>query len=358
MTERVERLLEHLNTEDIDVFVCTNLKNVRYLTGFSGSNGLAVVARELRWLVTDSRYAVQAAQEVDGSFSCESDLLRDEVVRGAAALLPQRPCRIGFEGDHLTQRQFSELRDLVVRSSELIDASGSVEALRAVKDDDEIEHITAAAAIADEALCNLLDAGVSGRTERDLAITLEHYIRSAGADLSFDAIVASGAHAALPHARPRDVAIRRGELVVIDWGAELNGYHSDCTRTISLGEPDPRKRAVYDAVLEAQRTAIDAVRAGTACDAVVDAARSAIEASTRGEHSLRLLGHGVGLDVHEAPRLHRGTDHILSGRNVVTIEPGVYVPDAFGMRVEDLLVVTAGGSRRLTSLSSELLIVD
>jgi len=240
-----------------------------------------------------------------------------------------------------------------------VPVSGLVEQLRIVKDREEIYHIAAAAELADAALRRILGEGLEGRTERDVALALEQDMRRRGASRpSFDTIVATGPHGALPHATPRDVEIRRGDLVVIDWGAELDGYCSDCTRTFSVGEPSQEARAVYELVHEAQLAGLQAVRAGAGGRAVDGTARAVIEGQGHGQHFGHGLGHGVGIEVHEGPRLsQRSRDDLVAG-NVVTVEPGVYLPGKFGVRIEDLVVVTDEGCDVLTSLSKELTVLE
>jgi Xaa-Pro aminopeptidase len=234
-----------------------------------------------------------------------------------------------------------------------------LEALRAVKDAAEIEAIHAAAKLADEALEEILAGGIVGRTERDVALDLEIAMRRRGAEgVSFAPIVASGPHGALPHAAPRDAAIPQGTLVVIDWGALLDGYASDCTRTFATGELDPRDRAVYDLVLVAQSQALEAVRPGPTGKEVDAVARTIIDEAGHGEHFGHGLGHGVGLEVHERPRLSKQGNDALAAGNVVTVEPGVYVPGAVGVRIEDLVVLTEDGCEVLSGMPKELRTVE
>ncbi|MGH2866425.1 MAG: M24 family metallopeptidase [Solirubrobacteraceae bacterium] len=356
MSDRATRLAALLPEAEVDLILVTNLVNVRYLTGYTGSNGLALVGPDARLFVTDFRYVEQAAAEVDPSFERRKDQL--ELFDALAAELPAGDMRIGFDDANLTVRQHARLRELLPGRVELAGAGGLVERLRAIKEHEEIEHIRAAAAVADAALMSVLEAGLVGRDEREVALALESAMREQGAQRpSFDSIVASGPRGALPHATPRDVAIRSGELVVIDWGAELDGYCSDCTRTIAAGEPPAPAREVYELVLSAQLTGLEAVRAGANGRAVDAAARAVIEAAGRGENFGHGLGHGVGAEIHEAPRLSTRSDDALQRGNVVTVEPGVYLPDQLGVRIEDLVVVTDEGCEILTSLDKALRVV-
>jgi Xaa-Pro aminopeptidase len=203
-----------------------------------------------------------------------------------------------------------------------------------------------------------MEQGLAGRTERAIAEALEDGMRRRGAQgVSFDSIVAAGPHGALPHATPRDVEIASGELVVIDWGAELDGYCSDCTRTFASGELPEEQKIVYDLVLEAQLTGLHAVRPGVGGREADTAARTVIDEAGHGDHFGHGLGHGVGIEVHEAPRLSQRSDATIEEGNVVTVEPGVYVPGAFGVRIEDLVYVTSDGPEVLTSVPKELITV-
>jgi Xaa-Pro aminopeptidase len=232
--------------------------------------------------------------------------------------------------------------------------------MRAVKEPEEVGRIKSAAALADAAFDRLLREGLSGRTEREVGLAVEQDMRAHGADrVSFETIVATGPHGALPHAQPRDVQIAPGDLVVIDWGAQLDGYCSDCTRTVGVGDPGAEASQIYELVLEAQLAGLQAVAAGRNAKEVDGVAREVIEAGGYGERFGHGLGHGVGLDVHEAPRLSPRSDgQALAAGNVVTIEPGVYRPGRFGIRIEDLVVVTHDGCEILTSVPKSLIVVD
>jgi Xaa-Pro aminopeptidase len=341
---------------ELDALLVAESHNLRWLTGFTGTNGLVLVGPELRVFVTDFRYVEQAEAEVDGAFERrrgERDLLED--VR--AALPERRPLRLGFDDAHTSVRTHRRLGEALGDDVELVGAGGLVEELRAVKDADELALVRAAAAIADEALRETLQAGLVGRTERAVARTLEDAMRDRGAEPSFPSIVAAGAHGALPHAEPRDVQIPADTLVVVDFGALRDGYCSDCTRTIATGALNGETGEVYALVLEAQRAALGAVRPGPTGKEVDAVARSLIDDAGRGDEFGHGLGHGVGLEVHEAPTLSKRGDQHLAAGNVVTVEPGVYLPGRFGVRIEDLVVVTDDGPEVLSSFDKELTVV-
>lgn len=357
MSDRADRLSQLLDDEGLDLMLVTDLVNVRYLTGFTGSNGLALVGPQTRTFVTDFRYVDQAAEEVDASY--DRRRAAQELLDTAVEELPDVALRLGFEDAALSVRQHAELRARLSDAVELLPAGSLVERLRAVKDPTEIEAVRAAAAVADEAFNHVIAEGLVGRTEQEVALALEWEMRKRGASgPSFDSIVAAGAHGALPHAQPRDVIIGAGEMVVIDWGAVVGGYHSDCTRTVSAGAPNGDARAVYDLVLEAQLAGLGAVRAGADVRAVDSTARDVIDAGGYGGQFGHGLGHGVGLDIHEEPRLSQRAEGELVAGNVVTVEPGVYLAGEFGIRIEDLTVVTAEGREILTSVTKELIVVD
>jgi Xaa-Pro aminopeptidase len=354
---RAERLIELLPAAGLDVLLVTELINVRYLTGYSGSNGLALVGPRTRTFITDFRYVEQAAAEVHASF--ERRRAPRDLTDVLAEALPRGELRLGFEATHVTVREYERLRELLPAQVELVAAGPLVERLRAVKEAEEIDRIRAAAELADKAFEGVIAEGLVGRAEREVAMALEWDIRERGADRpSFETIVAAGAHGARPHARPRDVAIRRGDLVVIDWGAQLDGYHSDCTRTIAAGEVSQEARELYEVVLAAQREGVAAVRAGAEGRAVDALVRAAIDAHGYGKEFGHGLGHGVGLDIHEAPRLSQRSDDVLAAGNVVTVEPGIYLPGRFGIRIEDLVLVADDGRDVLTEVTKELTVSD
>jgi Xaa-Pro aminopeptidase len=357
VTSRADRLEARLRERELDALMVTEIVNVRWLTGFTGSNAAAIVAPGLRQFLTDFRYLTQSAEQVPDEFARE--IASADLLAAVARLVPDGARRIGFDDATLSVRSFGRLRDALGDEVELVAAGGLVEELRAIKDAGEIEKLRAAAALADSALRAVLERGLAGRTERDVALDLEFEQRRLGAEaVSFPPIVASGAHGALPHAVPRDVEIPRGTLVVIDWGCRLDGYCSDCTRTFATGELDVRDREIYDLVLAAQLAALAAVRAGPTGREVDAVAREIITAAGHGEHFGHGLGHGVGLEVHEGPRLSTTGETALAAGQIVTVEPGVYVPSAVGVRIEDLVVVREHGSEVLSGLPKELQTVE
>ncbi|MBV9817477.1 MAG: aminopeptidase P family protein [Solirubrobacterales bacterium] len=356
MADRAQALVQRLPELEADAIVVTSLVNVRYLTGFTGSSGLVVIGPQTRVFATDFRYREQSAAEVDSGFDrriVTTDLL-DEV--GDA--LPAGPLTIAFEDGTMTVRDHARLAETLGDRVSLVPAGSPVQELRAVKAPDEVRRIAAAAELADAALRDIMAQGLVGRTELEVAQTLERAMLDRGAQAaSFQSIVAAGPHGALPHAQPRDAAIDAGELVVVDWGARLDGYCSDCTRTLATGDLTDEAHAGYELVREAQLAGLAAIRPRAGGRDVDAAAREVIEKAGHGEHFGHGLGHGVGLEVHEAPRLSWRSDSVLADGNIVTVEPGVYLPGRFGVRIEDLVHVTDAGAEILTGVPKELITV-
>ncbi|HEX4035876.1 MAG TPA: aminopeptidase P family protein [Solirubrobacteraceae bacterium] len=354
--ERPSRLAELIAGKDLAALVVEGAANLRWLTGYTGSSGLALMRADGTGVFyTDFRYETQAAAEVHPAFARE--IVTGELPDALAEELP--PGRVGFDDSTMSVRRHAKIAAVADGGVELVAAAGLPEQLRAVKDAREIALIAAAASLVDEIYRWLFEQPLAGRTERELAVALEHQMRVLGASgPSFDSIVAHGAHAALPHAQPRDVAIEPGTLVTFDIGAKLDGYCSDCTRTVAVGEPGELAREVYGVVLAAQLAGLAAVRPGTRGNEADAAARTVIEDAGYGERFGHGLGHGVGIDIHEAPRLTRlHTEDELVEANVVTVEPGVYLPGSLGVRIEDLVVVRDGQAEILSGFTKELLVL-
>jgi Xaa-Pro aminopeptidase len=350
VVSRADRIAGKL--EDVDALLVTEPANLRYVTGFTGSNGFALVGRDVRRFVTDFRYVEQAKLEVP-------DFDREQGPQELFAALSGFTGRLGFDDAHLSVKQHRRLGQLLGDDVELVPRSGVVESVRAVKEAGEILRISAAAALVDEIYGWLLEYGLVGRTERDVAVALEHEMRVRGASgPSFPSIVAAAEHGALPHAQPREVEIPRDTLVTIDIGAVLDGYCSDCTRTWATGDLSDELAEIYALTLRAQVTALEEVRPGPLGREIDAVARDIITAAGHGDHFGHGLGHGVGLVTHEAPRLSRLSDTALVPGHVVTVEPGVYLPGVGGVRIEDLVVVTEHGHDVLSHTSKELLTVE
>jgi Xaa-Pro aminopeptidase len=362
---RVARLAVELDALELDALLIDSLLNVRYLTDFTGSSALALAVGEAAGdrlgrhrFLTDFRYTAQSAEQVSDTF--EREIVAGELLDALADRLEGLRGRLGFDDAALTVKQHGKLAKLLGEGWELVPSAGAVERLRAVKDAGELARIRAASELADEALRGVLEDGLVGRTEREVALALELRMRSLGAQApSFPSIVAAGPHGALPHAEPREVQIPRDVLVTIDWGALHEGYCSDCTRTYATGEGiSAQAREIYELVLDAQQRGLAAVSAGLSGREVDAVAREVIEGAGHGEHYGHGLGHGVGMEIHEAPRLSRtaAEEPLLVG-NVVTVEPGIYLPGVMGVRIEDLVVVGEGAPDVLTSLPKALTVI-
>ncbi len=348
MRGRAERLAERVAEAEFEQVLVTDLINVRYLTGFGGTNGACVCGPGSRVFLTDFRYTERAEAEVEG---WDVVTVREDWLGGIAEQLSGR---VGFEDDHVSVRTLERLREKLAEDVELVACGGTVEKLRRVKDAGELAAIAAAAELADEVWRWSLERGLGGRSERDVALAAEARIRELGAEPAFPAIVAAGPNGALPHAEPGERQIGVGELVVFDMGAKLDGYCSDGTRTFAVGDPGERAREVYQLVRRAQAAALEALLVGAQGEALDGVARELIEEAGHGEHFGHSLGHGVGLEVHEAPRLSQRSEDRLCAGEVVTVEPGIYLPGEFGVRIEDLLIVGEAGNRNLSGLSKEL----
>ncbi len=354
-------LRAQLRARDLDALLVSDLHNVRYLTGFTGSNAVLVVHAEddaTSVFGTDGRYLTQSANQVPDL----EHLISRPTLHDLAELIGRRADRfgrVGFESHRITVDELDMLAEATGRA-ELSRAPGLVEQLRMIKDDAEIEALRMACAAADRALADLLEHGGlrPGRTERQVARELADRMLDHGADgPSFDSIVAAGANSAVPHHRPTDAELHVGDLVKLDFGALVDGYHSDMTRTFVIGKPADWQRELYDLVATSQAAGRAALRIGAEVSAVDTAARSVIEDAGRGAEFLHGLGHGVGLDIHEAPSLAKTGEGTLSAGMAVTVEPGVYLSGKGGVRIEDTLVVRDGDPELLTLTTKQLVVV-
>jgi Xaa-Pro aminopeptidase len=350
---RADRLVELITERELDQLFVSDLTNVRYLTGFTGTNGACLVGPKERTFFTDFRYTERAEQEVGEEWE-RPDAERELVPQIAARMSG----RVGFEDAKLSVRQLARIEAAVEDDVELVPAGDLVERLRAVKEPEEVERMAAASELADEVFRWAIERGLAGRTERDVARSCEARIREAGAEPSFPPIVAAAGNGALPHAEPGERQIGAGELVVFDMGAQVDGYCSDGTRTFATGDPGEEAREVYDLVLAAQLAALGAIRVGASGKEVDAVAREIISEAGHGDHFGHGLGHGVGLEVHEPPRLGITSEDELRAGNAVTVEPGIYLPGRFGVRIEDLVILEADGYRNLSGTSKELQMVD
>ena len=351
VSARLPRLRQHLDELGCDALVVSELTNVRYLTGFTGSAALLLVSADGVVFVTDGRYKDRSAEELGGA-GVEADIRI--VGAGADAAIAEAAHaagahRLGLEADHVTWSAQRRWADELFSAGELVPVGGAVERLRLVKDDGEVARIRAACAIADEALSKVRPRLADGPTEAEFAAELDATMRGLGAaDVSFETIVASGPNGAKPHHTPSSRPIAEGDLVVIDFGALVDGYHSDMTRPVAVGDVGDDRRRMLDVVLASQDAGVRAVVAGVEAAEVDRACRDIIDDAGWGEAFLHSTGHGVGLDIHEEPRVGARSAATLDAGQIVTVEPGVYLTGLGGVRIEDTVLVTDGGCDRLT----------
>ena len=352
-SKRRAKVASRLAELGVDAFFVNRLPNVRYLTGFSGSNAQAVLTADGGAFLTDGRYAEQSRREVP---DLERLIYTGEFVPTfgtACAELGVR--RVGFESAGVTFKLHSQL---AATGLELVPTDDVVERLRWAKDAEEVDRLNRAQALADEAFQVIIGKILEGVTEREAALGLDMTMRELGADgLAFDTIMAFGENAAEPHHEPSDRPLRQGDVIKIDFGCTTLGYHSDMTRTLSFGAPAPQLREIYDVVRSAQQAGVDAVRAGVTGGHVDDVVRGTITEAGYGDRFRHPLGHGVGLEIHEGPSLRHGGSDVLPEGAVVTVEPGVYVEGLGGVRIEDMVEVLRDGCRVIPATTKDLIIL-
>lgn len=343
-----------LETIGCDALLVLGLTNIRYLTGFSGSDGALLLGRDGQWLLCDSRYTTQGALEAPHCGILEYKVKSDGI---AALVAGQGWGRLAFDAEQVTVAMHGKLA-AAMEGVELLPLSGELDELRLLKSAAELEAIEQSCIIASTALEKLLPMIRPGVDERTLALELEILMKHGGAEeKAFDFIVASGERGALPHGRPSGKKVAPGELVTIDFGARLNGYHSDETVTVAVASADDRQREIYSVVKEAHDLAVAAIRPGVGCREVDAIARDFISSRGYGDYFGHGLGHGVGLEIHEKPTLSPRGEQSLAQGMIVTVEPGIYIPGWGGVRIEDTVAVTADGCRLLTKVPKELLFV-
>lgn len=354
MASRIERLRKTLKKANLDFFLISTPSHWRYLCGFSGSNGLALVSNTQRLFLTDFRYKDQVKEEVKGFLTIIVDReLLDSLPTIKA--LPKRRFRLGFEAKNLSYASYQKLKKLLPKA-DLVPTNNMVEEIVTQKEPHELEKIRKAAWIVDQVFDTIVAELRPGVRESDIAAELEYRMKKKGASGSaFEPIVASGYRSALPHGRASQKKLKAGEFVTLDFGAVYQGYVSDLTRTVVLGRANPRQRKIYSVVYQAQRRSIAAIQAGQEAKAVDRIAREFIHEKGYGSNFGHGLGHGIGVQVHEAPILNPRSQDILKENMVVTIEPGIYISRWGGVRIEDDVLVTDDGPEVLTACHSELL---
>jgi Xaa-Pro aminopeptidase len=351
---RRARLAARFDELGVEALLMTRQVNVRYLTGFSGSNGQLMATARGGIFLTDSRYEEQSRREVP---DLRTELYQRDLIPRLGELCREEGLRrIGFESGGLTHRTWRRLEQ--EDGLDLVATEDEAERLRWAKDAEEIALIERAQRITDEAFELVIGKLVDGVTERQVALELDLAMRQLGAErVGFDTIVAFGEQAAEPHHGPNDRALRRGDVIKVDFGCVVDGYHSDMTRTVAFGDPPGEIREIHEVVRRAQQEGIEAITAGAAGGTADEAARKVIRDAGFGERFGHGLGHGVGLEIHEGPSLRAGSEDVLPEGAVVTAEPGIYLPGVGGVRIEDMVVVEDGGGRPLPSSPRELRVV-
>jgi Xaa-Pro aminopeptidase len=349
--DRQERVRQYLAEQKLDGLIVTHLPNIRYLTGFTGSAAIVVLTTDEVLFITDKRYTLQASQQIKARIVA-SDVSHERTT--ADAIREKKLNRLGFESRRMTV-QLHQFFTEQLAPADVLPTDGIVESLRLVKDADEVQAIRRAVELTSEVFSEFIGEIKPGRSERELAAELEYRLRRAGAEkIAFDTIIASGARSALPHGIASNKRIGYNEFVVLDFGAIVEGYSSDMTRTVYMGTPDAQAKQIYNIVLEAQLNCEHKMRAGMKAEEVDDLTRAWITERGYGEYYWHSTGHGIGLEVHEAPRVGKNSDSVVPAGAVITVEPGIYLPDWGGVRIEDVVVVGPHGSEVLTPSPKEL----
>ena len=338
-----------LSSKGLDAIVITSAENLRYLSGFTGGEGFLVLTREQNTVIVDSRYTIQAKQQAKGFEVIEYKASPYKIIADMGFT------KIGFEDGNISYAVYNKLK---ATASSLEGVSAELDNLRKVKKDEEASCIRRAEEIGDMAFEHILNFIKPGITESEIALELEYFMKKNGASgLAFDTIVAVAENSALPHAQITDRRVEEGQFVLMDYGCKYNGYCGDMTRTVAVGNIDDKMKNIYETVLKAQKEALKAIRAGVKNKEVDALARDIIHDAGYGENFGHSLGHGVGLLVHEAPNLSPRSEDILQTGNIVTVEPGIYVEDFCGVRIEDLVLVTEEGCENFTKSPKDLIIL-
>jgi Xaa-Pro aminopeptidase len=354
LKNRRSRLKPFYEDHDLDAILFTNLANIRYLCGFSGSDGVLLLARDEAWFLCDSRYTTQAAEEVHGAEIREFSAKYEAV---CSLIADKKIRRFGIEADHMLVSDFRQLSERL-DGCELVGIGAALDSIRSCKDQDEIETLGRVAGLASASLNAVLASLVPGVRETDFALELEIEMRRRGAEArAFDFIVASGERGAMPHGRASNKVLRSGELVTIDFGAVKDGYYSDETVTVAVGRPSDRGREIHAVVRQAHDRAIAAVRPGISCRDLDAVARDYISEQGYDAYFGHGLGHGVGLEIHEKPVVSQRSEAVVEEGMVFTIEPGIYIPGFGGVRIEDTVAVTADGCVILTQVPKDLILL-
>lgn len=350
MKSRLDRLRQELN--DNEAAFISSYPNIFYYSGFTSEDAYLLISHDRQILVTDSRYTIQAHEQSPDFEVIDITKGFNEIFKLISASY------IGYEEEALSVKQYRNFRSKTTDFQELVEMQKKLTKLRKIKDEEEIKRIAEAEKIGDAAFSHILDKIRPGITEREIALELEFFMKKQGATaLSFDTIAASGKRSAMPHGVASDKVIEKGDLLTLDFGCIFEGYCSDMTRTVAVGSADERQREIYNTVLKAQMSALDAIREGMECNEIDAIARNIIKEAGYGENFGHGLGHSVGIEIHEMPSFSAKCSEKLKAGHVMTVEPGIYIEDFGGVRIEDLVVVTKDGTRNLTNSPKELIIV-
>ena len=351
--QRIKQAIAVIKKNNLDCMIVSEINHVRYLSGFTGSNGLVVVTPSKAYFLTDFRYASQAPKEVK---NCQVIIVSRQLITELPKLpVFKKGARVGIEAEFVSLKLMNSFKELlpavVFKPTEQL-----IESLSIIKDQDEISRIKKAVRIADKAFSEILAILKPGMRENEVALALEYKMRSFGADnISFDTIIASGLRSSMPHGRASDKKLRKGDFVTLDFGALYRGYASDITRTVVLGKATEKQKKIYQVVLNAQKSACKAVKPGLACNRLDGLARDFIMKAGYGDYFGHGLGHGLGMLVHDRPTVSPQSNDVLEPGMVITIEPGIYIPNWGGVRIEDDVLVTATGGQILTKSPKDLL---
>lgn len=350
MKLRIDRLREELN--DNEVALISSYPNIFYYSGFTSEDAYLLISHDKQILITDSRYTIQAHEQAEGFEIVD-------ITKGFEEIFKQTNAKyIGYEEDVVTVKQYRDFKRKITDKQELTEIQNKLTKIRKIKDENEIRKIAEAERIGDEAFKYVLEKIRPGVTERGIALELEYFMKRQGAtSLSFDTIAASGKRSAMPHGVASDKVIEKGDFVTLDFGCIFEGYCSDMTRTVAVSEVNDKQREIYETVLKAQVSALDAICAGVECCAVDAVARSIIKDAGYGANFGHGLGHSVGIEIHEMPSLSPKCNEKLKSGHVITVEPGIYIEDFGGVRIEDLVVVRDDGIQNLTHSPKELIIL-
>ncbi|MGM0437114.1 MAG: M24 family metallopeptidase [Bacillota bacterium] len=356
MKKRIEKIRSLMEKEGIDSLLITTDVNRFYLSGFTGSSGYILFTPEKNYFITDFRYTEQAKNQTNGFEILEFNKNIPE--RIAEILNKNNSKKLGFESKNVTYNKYKEYKSKF-NGIDLISTEDLVKNLRKVKDEEEIDKIKKAIEITDNAFNHILDFIEEGKTEREVALELEYFMKQAGGEKNaFDFIVASGKRSSMPHGVASDKKLKKGDFITMDFGTFYEGYCSDMTRTVVLGEVSDKQRKIYNIVLKAQKEVINKIKAGMSGKEADAIARDIIEDAGYGDNFGHGLGHGIGVEVHESPRASYKSDDVLKEGMVVTDEPGIYIPDWGGVRIEDDLLVTEDGCEVLNNSPKELIVVE